>query len=51
MNEELEKQVIGRGYRFGRKQYLNILYLLHENEPEVEKSTEYQSIKKIYKDT
>ena len=33
MNEELEKQVIGRGYRFGRKQDLNILYLLHENEP------------------
>ena len=46
MNEELEKQVIGRGYRFGRKQDLNILYLLHENEHEVEKSTEYQSIKK-----
>ena len=46
MNEELEKQVIGRGYRFGRKKDLNIMYLLHENEPEVEKSMSYQDIKK-----
>jgi SNF2 family DNA or RNA helicase len=29
---EIEKQVIGRAQRFGRKQPLNVHYLLYENE-------------------
>jgi SNF2 family DNA or RNA helicase len=29
---EIEKQVIGRAQRFGRKQQLNVHYLLYENE-------------------
>lgn len=29
---EIEKQVIGRAQRFGRKETLNVWYLLHENE-------------------
>lgn len=32
MNKELETQIIGRGQRIGRKDKLNIYYLLHENE-------------------
>jgi len=32
MNESMEKQVIGRAQRFGRKNVLNIIYLEYENE-------------------
>ena len=32
LDSEMEKQVIGRAYRFGRTQPLNVWYLLHANE-------------------
>jgi len=32
MNRELETQIIGRGQRIGRKDKLNVYYLLHDNE-------------------
>ena len=32
MNDELEKQVIGRGQRLGRTSQLNVHYLCYENE-------------------
>ena len=32
MNDELEKQVIGRGQRLGRTGQLNVHYLCYENE-------------------
>jgi superfamily II DNA or RNA helicase len=35
MNKDMEKQVIGRAQRLGRKSKLNIIYLLYENESEV----------------
>jgi hypothetical protein len=35
MNIDMEKQVIGRAQRIGRKSKLNIIYLLYENESEV----------------
>ena len=38
MTNEIEKQVIGRGYRIGRTTNLDVHYLLHKNETEYEKS-------------
>ena len=35
MNKDMEKQVIGRAQRLGRRSKLNIIYLLYENESEV----------------
>jgi len=32
MNSEMEKQIIGRAYRMGRKKPLNVYHLLHSNE-------------------
>lgn len=32
MNTQLEKQIIGRAQRLGRKYSLNVYYLLHDNE-------------------
>ena len=38
MTNEIEKQVIGRGYRIGRTTNLDVHYLLHKNEEEYNKS-------------
>jgi SNF2 family DNA or RNA helicase len=35
MNKDMEKQVIGRAQRLGRRSKLNIIYLLYENESEI----------------
>jgi len=32
MSSEMEKQIIGRAYRMGRKAPLNVHHLLHNNE-------------------
>jgi len=32
MAEEIEKQIIGRAYRFGRQNNLDVIHLLHANE-------------------
>ena len=32
MSSELENQIIGRAMRLGRKQPLDVVHLLHENE-------------------
>ena len=32
MAEEIEKQIIGRAYRFGRQAELEVIHLLHANE-------------------
>ena len=32
MAEEIEKQIIGRAYRFGRQKDLEVIHLLHANE-------------------
>jgi hypothetical protein len=32
MAEEVEKQIIGRAYRFGRTTNLDVIHLLHANE-------------------
>ena len=49
MNEDMEKQVIGRAQRMGRKSALNIIYLHYENESEyVIRNSSYSS---FYSDT
>jgi SNF2 family DNA or RNA helicase len=44
IDTENEKQVIGRAQRYGRKEPLNVHYLLYENEmPSVETKTDVAS--------
>jgi len=38
MSKEMEKQVIGRGYRIGRYNKLDVHFLLHDNERDYDKS-------------
>ena len=38
MSKEMEKQVIGRGYRIGRYNKLDVHFLLHDNEKDFDKS-------------
>jgi SNF2 family DNA or RNA helicase len=44
MADELEKQIIGRAYRFGRTEDLNVIHLFHSNETGVAYNNPHASL-------